>query len=358
MSDQETLPEDTSNSEDVVQSVSDLLNDVAETGAGLAIPKPVKRSLFKAFGRLCSAAVEVPASYLEDKANENRALSSARIRLIETNAEKMAAEIEVDPEYSRIAVRKFGQKILREQVNLDLISAHAADELRKEEYQTESKPSESETENNDNEKIIEDDWLNAFEKEAAQKSSEDMQRVFGRILAGEIHKPSTFSIRTLKTLGELDARIANKFRNFCALVIWLQIPVAEHSVIDARVPSLGGNPGQNSLQKFGFGFDQLNELHEYGLIISDYNSYYDYRMCVVQKPQTLPMAFNYAGKPYGLISATERTMENQLRVSGVALSKVGKELLPIIDVEENITFTEALSSFFTNQKLKMVAVSN
>ena len=35
---------------------------------------------------------------------------------------------------------------------------------------------------------ITDDWLNAFEQEAVNMSSEHMQKLFGKILAGEIRQ--------------------------------------------------------------------------------------------------------------------------------------------------------------------------
>jgi NAD(P)H-hydrate repair Nnr-like enzyme with NAD(P)H-hydrate epimerase domain len=40
----------------------DLITDAI---TGVSIPKPIKQNAFKAFGRLCSAAIEVPAVYFE-----------------------------------------------------------------------------------------------------------------------------------------------------------------------------------------------------------------------------------------------------------------------------------------------------
>ena len=42
------------------------------------------------------------------------------------------------------------------------------------------------------EKIISDDFLNRFEEEVRHKNSEEMQLLFGRILAGEIRIPGLF----------------------------------------------------------------------------------------------------------------------------------------------------------------------
>src|SRR5260370_30873449 len=43
---------------------------------------------------------------------------------------------------------------------------------------------------------IEDDWLNLFARLAEDKSSEELQALFGRILAGGIRRPGSFSLRT------------------------------------------------------------------------------------------------------------------------------------------------------------------
>jgi hypothetical protein len=257
---------DDTSEEEGVGAVELGLDIITDAISGVSIPKPIKQNAFKAFDRLCSAAVEFPAAYFEGIVAEKRAESAARVKLIETNATQIARQMEVDPEYARVAVRKFGQKIIREQVNLDLVSEEAAKHLTASSQQSDASQ-EAVGE-------IDDDWLNHFEKEASQRSAEDMQRLFGRILAGEIRRPSSFSIKAIKIMGELDKDAAELFKRFCSACIVQRIPQVGQ-ILDARVPSLGGNAGSNALQKYGFNFNHLNILHEYGLIISDYNSWMD-----------------------------------------------------------------------------------
>ena len=175
-----------------------------------ASPGPVRRNFLKAFGQLCTAAIDVPGAYLTGIADERRAETAARIKLINTTAEQIAQQMQTDPEYARVAVRKFGHRVLREQVNLDLISQKAASEIRDaSESNQESGPEESGD-------AISDDWLNAFETEARQKSTEEMQTLFGKILAGEIRKPGSYSTRSVKILGSFDQNIANNFLRLCS----------------------------------------------------------------------------------------------------------------------------------------------
>ena len=328
-------------------TVGGIVTDIA---TGATVPAPIRRNFFKAMGRLCSAAIEIPAAYLEGVADEKRAETQGRVKIISTTANQIAENIKVDPEYARVALRKYGERIVREQVNLDGVAQIAAEEIH---HKPISSGVEQETQPQAQE--ISDDWLNLFEKEASQKSSEEMQLIFGRILAGEIQRPSSFSIKTLRLVGQLDSRVAARFRTLCSLTITLK---AGDHIIDTRVPSLGGNTGQNALQKYGLGFGQLNALEEFGLIISDFNSYMNYRMSVAMD-KSVPLPFIYQNRPWGLVSSKDEVSDPQqeLRVHGVALSQSGKELMNIVEQQANDEYTEALKNYFKQLDLVMVPIS-
>lgn len=353
--------------EDTPNTALDVVTDLALDST---IPAPIRKNVFKAFDRLCSALIDVPVGALERRSAEKRAESEARIKIIKENADQIAQQMRVDPEYARIAVSKYGQKILREQVNLDNISAIAADELKKTiaadatnqstDEPNKEGPAEAtnqETDNNE-ETTINDDWLNKFENEARQVSTEDMQRHFGRILAGEIEKPGSYSIKAVKLLSEIDQSIAALFKKLCsACVAYGVFGIPGEAVFDARVCSLGGNPGSNALQKYGLGFDQLNFLNEYDLIISDYNSLYGYNLCIVSQGNPVILPFQYQGKYWVLSPLPERKNKPELMISGVALSRVGRELFHIVDQDPMPEYTEDLKKFFASQKLQMVETS-
>jgi hypothetical protein len=105
------------------------------------------------------------------------------------------------------------------------------------------------------------------------------ESLFGKILAGEIRRPASYSIKTIKIMAQLDNRAAALFRLLCSLSISYRFGNIVH---DARVVSMG-NAGSNSLAPYGLSFDSLNILHEYGLIISDYNSWMDYQSAVAHE---------------------------------------------------------------------------
>jgi hypothetical protein len=342
--------DDQANGQNTEDAIGNLLSTVSDTVGDLVtgIPAPIRKNALRAFTRLCTAAVEYPAALIESAITERRAESSARVKLINTSVEQIAQQMQTNPEYARAAVKKFGQKIIRERVNVDQIAQIAAEELRGED----SAKTTAETPDS---APVSEDWMSVFENEAAQMSSEEMQGLFARILAGEIRKPTTFSIRTVKILAQIDNTAAALFKKFCSLCISLQIPEA-NMVLDARVVSMG-SAGSNSLGPYGLPFDQLNVLQEYGLVISDYNSWRDYRISVAQG-STVSMPMSYLNEQWAFVQKTPAATPPEFRVIGVALTRCGKELLSVVDKLPDEQYTAALKGFFDQQDMIMTRVGS
>ena len=321
------------------------------------IPAPIRRNMFKAFDRLCSALIDIPVGALERRSAEKRSESEARIKITEAVNAQIVQQIKVDPEFPQRASNTFAKKILREQFNLEKILGIATDILKKKKYDNSTnQQAESETE-----KSIDDDWFNIFEKEASQKSSEDMQLRFGRVLEGEIEKPGSYSIKAVKALGELDRDTAALFKRLCSACVVFGIPYSDRDdlhVFDIRVPSLGRNPGSNALRKYGLGYEQLNILNEYGLITSSYNSWYDCKSSIINKGDLGFVPFRHQKKFWGLLASSERDTNLDFKLSGVVLSRVGCELSRIVDQDPMPEYTEDLKKFFEKQNLNMIEVNS
>ena len=207
------------------------------------------------------------------------------------------------------------------------------------------------------------DWTARFFNDVQDVSSEDMQSLWAKILAGEIERPGSTSIRTLGILKNLDQSTAHLFRKFCSACIFLSPDGG--TIIDARVPSLGGNAGHNSLQSYGLSFDALNRLNEHGLIISDYNSWYDYRMSIgiaVGNPSRIlripfRIPFNFQGRHWVLVSENKSERKEPYKLSGVAMTLSGIELLRIIELKPMKQYAQDLIKYFQSNKLQMVEIS-
>ena len=340
------LPVETEN---VVNTAIDAAVDFV---ADQSVPAPIRKGFTAACKRLGTALVENAAGYFERRSTEKWAVTNARVRIIEEAGDQIRQQIKVDPNFPQRASYTFSKQVLREQFNREQVLGMTADILKEKEYDT----FEDQQAGSEPEKLISEDWFNIFEKEASQKSSKDMQRRFAEVLAGEIEKPGSHSIKAVKALGDMDQMIADLFQKLCSICVVLEVPFEKH-IIDLRVPAMGGNPGQNSLSKYGLSFDNLNKLHEYSLIISDYNSYFPYQMSIVDEKNTVAMPFCHQGRHWVLKSSTERTAGDEFRINGVGLSNVGKELFHIVEQIPMPQYTQDLKVFFEKQDLQMVEVS-
>jgi hypothetical protein len=86
---------------------------------------------------------------------------------------------------------------LVQQQNTEAIVSRAAEELSGDKYVPEEKP--------------EPEWTSRFFRIAEDIPTEELQYLWGRILAGEIRKPGSFSLRTLETVRNLSKKEAETF---------------------------------------------------------------------------------------------------------------------------------------------------
>ena len=197
------------------------------------------------------------------------------------------------------------------------------------------------------------DWTARFFSHVQDVSSKEMQVLWARVLSGEVERHGSTSVRTLEILRNLDQATAGLFRRLCSACVFL-CPT-ESGVLDARVPSLGGNAAANSLRAHGLDFGVLNRLNEHGLIITDYNSWFDYRAAigVTINDRTVRMPFIFQGKHWILVPQEGRELGQTYRLTGVALSTSGRELARIVELEPMETFTQEVKGYFLGDKLQM-----
>ena len=207
------------------------------------------------------------------------------------------------------------------------------------------------------------DWTARFFNYIQDVSSEEMQLLWAKVLAGEIEQPGSVSIRALSILRNLDQTSAKLFQVLSSACISITLDGAH--TVDARVPSLGGDAGVNSLQDFGLSFGNLNVLNEHGLIISDYNSWYDMKMCIgIPIPDSgngsgvFRIPFGFQARHWVLTPSVQRTMGTEYRLSGVAPTQAGKELSRIVGYEPMPKYHQALADFFASQHLVMTEVDS
>ena len=200
-------------------------------------------------------------------------------------------------------------------------------------------------------------WTSSFSTGAQGVSLDEMQELWARVLAGEVARKGTTSVRTLSVLRELDQATAQLFRRLCSMAITRT--GHDGLVVDSFVLSPGGDPGMNALEKFGVSFVDLSVLNEHGLIFSSYKVGDDYGSSIAaQAPHgwEAKQSFFYQSQEWILIPESERDPNQNFKVVGVLLSKAGREIANAVELETAPQYDQALRGYFTTNGLRMEQV--
>ena len=84
------------------------------------------------------------------------------------------------------------------------------------------------------ERSIEEDWLFAWRDYAGRVSTEDLQQLWGKVLAGEIKSPGTYSYRTLEFLKGLSKDEAEEISKLASFVIERNIIRSQKKYLDEQ----------------------------------------------------------------------------------------------------------------------------
>ncbi len=233
----------------------------------------------------------------------------------------------------------------KRQANIGAVVAQAAQELGDGEVQ-------------DHE--VDHDWTARFFNDVQDVSSEEMQRLWSKVLAGEVERPGSTSIKTLELLKNLDRTTASLFGKLCSLCVFLGTG-SENDTLEGRVPSLGGNAPDNALRDYGVTFGDLNVLNEFGLIISDYNSWRDIQVAIgleISNTGWMHIPFRFQNRYWILIANDAGIRGKEFRLSGVALTRSGHELSRVVKVEPEEQYAQNLRMYFERNRLKIVEVDS
>ena len=190
-------------------------------------------------------------------------------------------------------------------------------------------------------------WTSSFSSSAQNTSSEGIQEIWAKILAGEVENQGSTSIRTLGVLGDLDQAAAQRFQRLCSIAVSLSIEGT--GIYDHRAVFPSGDTSMNSLEPHGISFRDLHDLNECRLAHTADYSWIDYQTCI--KP--LPLRFEYQREHWALVSETEWDKSRELRLYGVALTTAGRELSRFVDLEKVPEHDAALRDHFSGYGLEM-----
>jgi len=198
------------------------------------------------------------------------------------------------------------------QQNIEAITANAAEELSSTTEVPESKPDK--------------DWIARFFNTAETISSDELQRLWGRILAGEIKRPGSFSLRTLDLLKNITQQEAELFVKLSSFVI--------------RAGEFYFVPGAKTLLgeiKDGISIVDIVTLQDAGLLSPGETVRYDFNPGGVGTSSVLV---------YGNIAIIfdREKATPKFGTDAVLLTKTGQDVLSLISTVPNMEFASKLAA--------------
>ena len=211
----------------------------------------------------------------------------------------------------------------KKQLNIESVTAFAADELRNEQSVTDEP--------------LDEDWKTRFFNIAEDISNEEMQSLWGRILAGEIKQPKSYSLRTLELLKNLSKEEAEIFTKFAQL----KINAGGKNIVCNQ------DNGVFLESEFGITFSDRLLLTELGLIASENNLEFSFKPTENNKQTNI---LNYGRK--GIILYRNEKVPKQ-GIEVLVFTKTGVELSALIQQTFNLNYIEKICSYFKHENVRI-----
>ena len=173
----------------------------------IPLPKTLK-NLDTACARLVGATAEKWASRVDASTSEIKKIAAAKAAMIEASAHDASHDIATSGIVARALAHDLEQKIFK-QSNRESITRLAIEKIK----------SDLDNGSMDANAEIGSDFLNEFSDAASLKSDPEIQTLWAKILAGEIRKPQSFSLQSLKLLSAIDANDAKIIHEILGLTI-------------------------------------------------------------------------------------------------------------------------------------------
>ncbi|MCD7809033.1 MAG: DUF2806 domain-containing protein [Erysipelotrichaceae bacterium] len=167
------------------------------------------------------------------------------------------------------------------------------------------------------------DWLNRFMDSAGYVSDEDVQLIWGKILAREFEEPGTTPLYMIRVLSELTTSYAKAFNTLCSMSFgFVELDVDDNIKSSNREVIVTYVNNEEYFKQLGLSFNVLNELETLGLIKFDSTAEYK---SSIKNTDDLLLYIN--GQTYEVLSDDNKN----IYVGNVILTSAGKYLNSIIE---------------------------
>lgn len=227
-------------------------------------------------------------------------------------------------EIAKRASSRLAYQEITKQQNIEAVADNAYEEL--------------ENAGNVSSESVNPDWMFRFFNSVENISNEDMQKIWGHILAGEIKNPNTYSYRTLEKLKNMTQQEAEHFQLVASLA--LENSGKNFILSDIKL-----------LEKYNVYFVHLLELEECGLLSAQ-----DLSLRIAASADQPDAIFN--SETVGIING-KKSESQELIIPVYVFTESGSQLIRAIHPKVNLQyFIDCLESIRKEHKDFVVTAHN
>lgn len=215
------------------------------------------------------------------------------------------------PRAIEIADQNSKAEAIRQEVSIAKAVIYAEEELQKDSSEP---PQDS----------PQDDWLLRWRECAAGVSSDELQQIWGKVLAGEVKSPGRFSLRTLEFLRNLSQAEAQAIERISPFVISGVLYRGDDEMLKAE----------------GVSFSDLLAMQELGVLAG-----VDGLGLEITWNSDAPTSFQKALTCHGaLILATAQDAGSFIKLKICAVTAIGKQVLSLGSFSPNVKMVESVAT--------------
>jgi len=190
---------------------------------GTSVSLQAKSRAVTAFDRLLGALSDWPAAFAEGRAAKRRLKDELERKLLEVQAEVAERKLRGLEQAGDVLLVGLLKDNGRKQSNVAGVVIEAVEEMKA--LPPPNQPQSGAA--SDEPDQVNEDWINQFARFAEDASSDELQQIWGRVLAGEVNCPGSFSRHTLRFISELDKTTAEHCEFAMEMAIQTMIPKTE-----------------------------------------------------------------------------------------------------------------------------------
>ena len=181
---------------------------------------------------------------------------------------------------------------------------------------------------------VDEDWLFKWRDSASQVSSEELQNLWGRVLAGEVKAPGNYSLRTLEFLKNLSQQEAE------AIAKLAQFVVSDVIYRDAK----------EALEEAGVSFGFLLQMQQLGVV----SGVEAIGLNITWKSTEASRFFCLLRSNSRVLIATAENPDHTITLPGYQVTYIGTQVLRLSKFEPHLNYLKKVGEHLKTQNVKVV----